>query len=130
MKRSLYSSRRHHERGEGRMKALLYLAFLISAVVVAVKVLPSYVNEYQLKDKMGEQARFAVVNHWTDEQIRENIYKVIDDLEIPAKREDIKVDHTHSGLTISVSYAVPVDFYVYKTDLNFTPSSAAVDIMK
>jgi len=66
----------------------------------------------------------------TDEQIRENIYKVIDDLEIPAKREDIKVDHTHSGLTISVSYAVPVDFYVYKTDLNFTPSSAAVDIMK
>ncbi len=112
------------------MKALLYLAFLISAVVVAVKVLPSYVNEYQLKDKMGEQARFAVVNHWTDEQIRENIYKVIDDLEIPAKREDIKVDHTHSGLTISVSYAVPVDFYVYKTDLNFTPSSAAVDIMK
>jgi hypothetical protein len=129
VKRSPQSSRRN-ERGEGRLKALLYLVFLIAAVVTAVKVVPSYVNEYQLKDKMGEQARFAVVNHWTDDQIRDNIYKVIDDLEIPAKREDIKVNHTHSGLTITVSYAIPVDFYVYKTDLKFTPTCDGLDIMK
>jgi hypothetical protein len=29
-----------------------------------------------------------------------------------------------------VSYTVPVDFLVYKTDLNFTPSSEGRDIMK
>jgi hypothetical protein len=33
-------------------------------------------------------------------------------------------------MAISVSYTVPVDLLVYKTDLNFSPSSEGVDIMK
>jgi hypothetical protein len=99
-------------------------------VYVAVKVVPVYVAEYQLKDKISEQARFAVVNHYTEEQIRDIIFKVIQDLEIPAKREDIKVENTGRGLQISVNYSVPVDLAVYKTEINFSPSSEGIDIMK
>jgi hypothetical protein len=121
---------RRGERGEGRLKAVLYFAFLIAGVYVAFKLVPVYVADYQLKDKMSEQARFAVVNRYTEDQIKDNIYRTIQDLDIPARREDVKVENTNHGIMITVSYTVPVDFLVYKTDLNFTPSSEGRDIMK
>lgn len=118
------------ERGEGKLKALVYTAFLVISVLVAIKVVPPYVAEYQLKDKIAEQARFAVVNRWPPDQIKDNIYKVIQDLDIPAQRDDVKVIPNNHGISISVNYTVPVDFWVYKTELNFTPSSDGLDIMK
>ena len=118
------------QRGEGKLKAVVYLAILIVAVFVAIKIVPVYVAEYQLKDKITEQARFAVVNRYTDEQIKDSIYRTIQDLDIPAKREDVKVAATNHGLTISVNYSVPVDFLVYQTEINFSPSSEGIDLMK
>jgi hypothetical protein len=121
---------RSGERGEGRLKAFVYTAILVIGVYLAFKLVPLYVAQYQLKDKMEEQARFAVVNRYTDDQIRDNLFRVIQDLDIPAKREDIKVASTNHGISISVAYTVPVDLLVYKTDLNFSSSSEGVDIMK
>jgi len=118
------------QRGEGRLKAIIYTAILAGAVYVAVKVVPIYVADYQLKDKISEQARFAVVNRYTDDQIKDILFKTIQDLDIPAKRDDIKVQATNHGLSISVNYSVPVDLAVYKTELNFSPSSEGIDIMK
>jgi hypothetical protein len=118
------------ERGEGRLKALLYFAFLIVAVFVAVKVLPAYVADYQLKDKMSETAKFAIVNRYTEDQIKDNIFHTIQDLDIPANRDDVKVANTNHGIEISVNYTVPVDFVFYKTDLNFATSSEGRDFMK
>lgn len=111
------------QRGEGRLKAILYTVVFVSFIFVAIKIVPPYVAEYQLVDKMQEQARFAVVNRSNDEQIRNIIYKEIQDLEIPAKREDIKVAASMQVVTISVDYTVPVDLLVYHLDLHFTPST-------
>jgi hypothetical protein len=122
-----YTSR---ERGEGKLKAIIYTAILIIGVYVAIKLVPVYVAEYQLKDKMSEQARFAVVNRYSEDQIKDILYKTVQDLDIPVKRDDIKVTNTSSGLNISVSYTVPVDLMVYKTDLTFSPSSQGIDLMK
>ena len=118
------------QQGEGKLKAIIYTLVLILGVYTAVKMVPPFVADYQLKDKIAEQARFAVVNRYPDDQVRDVIFKVIQDLDIPAKREDIKVDHTNHGLRISVSYTVPVDLKFYKTDLSFSPSSEGIDIMK
>lgn len=112
------------------MKAIVYFGLLIAAIFIAFKLVPAYVAEYQLKDKMTEQARFAIVNRYTEDQIKDSIFRTIQDLDIPAKREDVKVETTNQGLAISVSYKVPVDFLLYKTDLDFTPSAEGRDIMK
>ena len=130
MLRSGKSDSKRSQRGEGKLKAIVYTVILAAAVYVAVKVVPVYVAEYQLKDKISEQARFAVVNRYNEEQVRDIIFKVIQDLEIPAKREDIKVQSTNNGMRISVSYTVPVDLAVYKTELNFSPSSEGIDLLK
>jgi hypothetical protein len=114
---------RFRERGEGKIKAVLVTAVLAFAVYAAVKIVPPYAAEYQLADKMQEQARFAVVNRYTDEQIRDNVFKVVQDLDIPVKREAIKVEASQQIVKISVDYTVPIDLLVYHLDLHFTPSS-------
>ena len=112
------------------MKAIIYTTFLVAGVYVAFKTVPVYVNDYQLKDKMTEQAKFAIVNRYTEDQIKDNIYRTIQDLDIPATRDDVKVANTNNGIEISVNYTVPVDLLFYKTDLNFATSSEGRDYMK
>ena len=126
----LASSSKRSQRGEGRLKAIIYTVILFAGVFAAVKIVPVYVAEYQLSDKITEQARFAVVNRYSEDQIRDIIFKVIQDLDIPANREDIKVQNTNHGVMITVNYSVPVDFKVYKTEFNFSPSSEGRDLMK
>lgn len=114
---------RSHQRGAGKIKAIIVTAIIAFAVYAAVKIVPPYAAEYQLADKIQEQARFAVVNRYTDEQIRNNIFKVVQDLEIPVKREDIKVEASPQIVKISMDYTVPIDLLTYHLDLHFTPSS-------
>jgi hypothetical protein len=111
------------QQGAGTIKAILWTVLLIYGAFVAYKILPAYVAEYQLQDKMQEQAKFAVVNRYPEEQIRDSIFKVIKDLEIPVKREDIKITATQDVVRIAVDYSVPVDLLVYQMNLHFTPSS-------
>ena len=111
------------QQGGGTIKAILWTALLIYGAFVAYKILPAYVAEYQLADKMQEQARFAVVNRYPEEQIRDSIFKVVKDLEIPVKREDIKIEATQDVVRIACDYTVPVDLLVYQLNLHFTPSS-------
>jgi hypothetical protein len=115
--------RRRFERGEGKLKGIIIAAVVVLGIYSAFKILPAYVNDYQLSDKMQEQARFAVVNRYTEEQIRDNVFKIVQDLDIPAKREDIKVVSNNSVVKISMDYIVPVDLLMYHMDLHFTPSS-------
>jgi hypothetical protein len=116
-------STRRMERGGGTIKAILWTAILVYGAFVAYKIIPAYVAEYQLADKMQEQARFAVVNRYTEDQIRDNIFKVVQDLEIPVKRDQIKIVDTQQVVKISMDYTIPVDLLVYHLDLHFTPAS-------
>lgn len=115
---------RNSERGEGRFKAITVTVILVLGFYVAFKLVPIYVAEYQLNDKMQEEARYAVVNRYSDDKIKDEIMKEVADLEIPVKKEDITVSSTNREVKISIDYTVPVDLLFYHLDLHFTPSSA------
>ncbi|MCU1242616.1 MAG: hypothetical protein JWO71_3342 [Candidatus Acidoferrum typicum] len=115
--------RSHAQLGGGRIKAIAFTAILAFGVFAAFKLLPPYINEYQLADKMQEQARFGVVNRYTEDQIRETVFKEAQDLDVPIKKEEIKVLASPSVVRISLDYRVPIDLLVYKMELHFTPSS-------
>lgn len=117
------------QRGGASLKAIFYTIILVIGIFVAFKIVPAYVAEYQLSNKMDEQARFAVVNRYSEDQIRDIIYKEVQDLDIPAKREDIKITATQQVVKISLAYTVPVDLMVYSTELHFSPSSENKSIM-
>ena len=117
------------ERGEGKLKAIIVTAVLASLVYAAVKVVPPYVSEYQLSDKIQETARFASVTRSSEDKIRETIFKEIEDLNIPATKDDVKVTAVAGRVSITVDYSVPIDLMVYKFDLHFAPSSSNKDII-
>jgi hypothetical protein len=116
-------SRARNQRGESRFKAIAYTAFVVFGIFAAVKLLPPYIAEYQLADKMQEQARFAVVNRYSEDQIRETVFKEAQDLDVPIRKEEIKVLASASVVRISMDYTVPIDLLFYKMNLHFTPSS-------
>ncbi|HET9994926.1 MAG TPA: DUF4845 domain-containing protein [Candidatus Acidoferrum sp.] len=117
------TAHRRFERGAGKLKAIIYTAILVLGIYVAVKLVPPYMANYQLSDKMQEMARYSVVNRYSEEQIRDNLLKVMQDLDIPAKREAIKVSASNQMVKISLEYTVPVDLLFYHVDLHFSPSS-------
>jgi len=124
------SANRRSQCGEGKLKAIIFTLVIILGIYVAYKLVPPYVNEYQLQDKMEELARFGIVNRYSDEQVRENVFKTVQDLNLQMiKREDIKVTVTQATCRISLDYTVPVDMFFYSTELHFSPSSENKSIM-
>jgi hypothetical protein len=111
------------ERGEGTFKAILFTVVLVIAAYAAFKTVPAYVDNYQLKDKMQEIARYAVVNRESEEQIRDQVAKQLDDLRIPVKPDQIKIVALQKRVTINVDYAIPIDLAVYQTELHFSDNA-------
>jgi Domain of unknown function (DUF4845) len=123
--------RRRSQRGEGALKAIAFTVVGLFAIYLAFKLVPPYVSEYQLQDKMQEQARFGIVNRYTEEQVRDNVFKVAQDLDLQMiKREDIKVSVSLQTVKISLEYTVPVDMFFYSTELHFSPSSENKSLMQ
>ena len=120
-RRRVFSGRA--ELGGAKLKAIIITAALAFGAYSAYKLIPVYIANYQLSDRMVEESRFAVANRYTEDQVRELIYKEVVDLEIPAKREDIKVLASLQSVRISLDYTVPVDLLFYHMVLHFSPSS-------
>jgi hypothetical protein len=111
------------QQGGGALKAILWTALLVYAAYAGYKLIPVYIANYQLQDKMQEEARFAVVNRYSEDQVRDVIFKEVQELEIPTRKDEIKVYSTLQVVRISLDYTVPVDLLFYKMQLHFTPSS-------
>ena len=123
LKSNLQERRRRH-RGGSRLKAILWTVALLLLIYAGIELVPPYINQYQLQDKITAEVRFDTVNRKTDDQIRDIIFREIQDLNIPARREDIKVEiNTYHMVRISVEYTVPVDLFFYHTELHFVASS-------
>ena len=103
------------------MNAVLTLAILGAMIFVAVKVVPAVFANYQIQDAIETEARFAITNRKSPEEIREDVWKKTQELGIPVKRDDIRVTGSQSTIDISFNYAVPIDLQVYQFILNFHP---------
>lgn len=114
---------RREQLGAGHLKAVIVTVILVLAVYTCWKLVPPYINDYQLHDKLVEEARYASVNRRTDEELRKIVFQEIQDLGIPARLEDIKIDNMAHSVRITVDYTVPVDVLGYHAVLHFTPTS-------
>ncbi len=115
---------RERERGGARLKAIFWLLLLAAGGYVAFKLVPIYLANYQLQDKLQAVARFATVNHRTDDELREVIFREIQDRDIPAKRENIKIlENSPRRVSVSVDYSVDVDLKVHQLHLQFNPAA-------
>lgn len=119
MNRSNYNG----ERGGSKLSLIITLIIVGALGFAAVKIVPVYVEAYQFQDSIEAESRFALTGYpkKSVEDIRDDIYKKAQDLDIPAKREDIRVNVTNGSVEIGTDYSVPIDLKVYQYTLQFHP---------
>jgi hypothetical protein len=104
------------ERGGAKFKLVVTLAILGAMVFAAVKIVPVYFADYEFKDALNSESRFALTGYpkRNVEDIRDDVLKKALDLGIPAKREAIQVSLSNGAVDISLDYAVPIDLGFYQ----------------
>jgi hypothetical protein len=120
MDRSMIRKPQH---GGGTVKAIIWIVIIILLVYLGIKIVPPFVNYYDLRDHMDQTATFAAVGNQTEQQIREDILRKIRDLEIPGQSGDLKVVRGTRRVQISYHYVVEVPFLGYTIKLNFAPET-------
>lgn len=118
---SIVTSRRlrNSERGGSRVKLFLLLVLLGSMIFAGVKILPIYINNYQIQDAIESEARFAIGNRLTQKDIHDNVWKKVNEIGIPVDENGLKITANPGAVQISLDYSVPVDLLVYKFILDF-----------
>lgn len=101
----------------------LTLLVLVAMAVAAFKIAPPYINNYQFQDALNTEAEFALTAYprRTPDDIRKEIWKKAQDLDIPADPQDIRLDMSNTNVNISLDYSIPIDLYVYQFTLQFHP---------
>lgn len=117
----------NQQRGAGKIKAIIVTLILVAMGFALFQIAPAFMDNYWVQDAMVNEARVAAVNRKTDEEIREVIWKVVQERQIkatpPLHREDIRVDYMGRAVNISMKYSIAIDLYFYKFSLNFTPNA-------
>jgi hypothetical protein len=111
---------RSGERGGGKINLLLTLIVVGFLVFAGIKIVPVYVNNYELQDSMETEARFAVSNRKTPVQIREDVWKKVVELGVPAKQDNLKVTYGQDGtIQLTLDYTVGINLLVYQWNKDF-----------
>jgi len=110
------------ESGKITFKAILSLAFIAAVIYTAVKVIPVYVNNYQLQDYVENQTPFWLTQRASAEAIQKNILAKSDELGLPIAADNVTVEANQNRVNVSIDYHVPVDLKVCTLPLHFTVS--------
>ena len=109
--------------GKMTFKAILSLAFLAALAYSGIKIIPVYVNNYQLQDYIQTQTPFWLTQRATAETVRKNVLAKAQDLNLPLAADDVTVEAGQNKVSVSIDLHVPVDLKVYTLQLHFTDSS-------
>ena len=118
------------ERGFLTFSGLLLLLVVAAIIFAAYRLLPPYIDNYQLQDSMEDIARTATyAQKMTEEEIRDQVLGQARQLGIPLRAEQVAVQRSGTTVNISASYDVPVDLLVRQLDLQFSPAAGNRNIM-
>jgi hypothetical protein len=102
---------RNRERGESRLGFIITLVVFLVGVFLAVKIVPVRIDGYQFREMLREEARYASVNR-NDSAVVQRILDSAESLDIPLKKENVKIRRSKVEVVISASYEKPVDLSV------------------
>ena len=107
----------------GSLKLLLGLFIIVGGGFAAAKLFPPYFENYQFQDAIKDEATHDTYSPKTEADIRETVFKLAQQDDIPVTLEGIQVQRQGSQfngmIIIHVPYAVHVDLLVYAMDLHF-----------
>jgi hypothetical protein len=107
--------------GSSKMSLVLTLFVVGFLIFSAVSIVPALFAKYQLQDAIETESRFAVIDRKGENDIREDVWKKMQELDIPATKDAIRVSVAQRDVSITVDYSVPVDLKIYQFNLEFHP---------
>ena len=117
---------RPSDTGVGSLRVLFVLLVLGALVYVAIKIIPVYVNTYEVQDYIRQLAIKASVGRVSAEAVQDQVVAHAVEKDLPVTRDDVKVTINGGKIRIEMDYNVPVDLKFYTLSLHFTPSSEDV----
>lgn len=119
------------QHGGARLRLLVFLLIFGTLAYVGWKTIPPYVAEYELEDWMRTQTPYFLVNHMPDDTLRDAIMKELQDRDIPAGKDDVKIQSNNARMIkYEVDYSVPLDFGFYQTALHFSAKSDSQSLIQ
>lgn len=109
------------QQGSGKSGCFFALLMLAALAYLGYKIVPPLFSNYQLKDAVDELATFGLVGQHKENpgaEIQSAVLKKAEELDIPLKKENVKVQLGDSRVEITVTYTVPIELpgYVYNWD--------------
>lgn len=115
--------RRYADLGASRFKTVLALAFLAAVVYCGIKIIPVYVNAYELDDYISTQTPYWLTQRVSTDSVRNSILAKAQELNLPISPDQIKINASGARVAVSLDYTVPVNLIVYTIQLHFAPSA-------
>jgi len=111
------------ERGSSKLNLLITLIVLGAMGYAGIKIVPVYVENYQFQDAIETESRFAMTGYpkKSPDDVRQEIYKKAQELGLPVKADDIRINMTNGSCDIDVQYSVTFDLAVYQWTHDFHP---------
>ena len=109
--------------GKGSAKAYFWLLVLLFLGYISIKVIPLYINNYELQNYLEEQTPFWVTQHASSDVVRARVLAKAQDLDLPISKDDVQVEASQAKVVVTIDYTIPVDLKVYTLNLHFTPHS-------
>jgi hypothetical protein len=110
------------------LKMAFGLAVMAAMVIVGVKVVPVYFNNYEFEDAVKNEALQATYSSRTEDDIRDTVIKRAKDYDIALTPKQVKVSRTgqngNGNLSIDVVYTMDINLPGYSTTVEFHPSSS------
>ena len=111
------------------IRAIIAVVVLLVGGFLLFKTLPAMWGEFKLTQLLEEQAVFYTYNNKSDQEIASAISKKAAAHGVALTPEQVTVQRTNAGLTLTANYSVHVDLPGYPLDLNFKPSSNNKNVM-
>jgi hypothetical protein len=117
--------RRASERGELKAQVIMTFAFFALVLYLGFKFVPVYIAAYDFDSAMKTQAQYAGGAKSEAVIVKELLAKAAE-LELPIKKENIKIQRNTSKIVIRADYTVPVSTVFFTYQWRFTEEESAV----
>jgi len=114
---------RHDERGFLTVTGVLMILVLAAMIFAAFKLLPPYINNYQLQDAIENISRTATYNRATEADIRKVVLDEARDIGVTLDPSQVDVVKAGVTVNIAIDYYIDVDLIVRQMELHFTPQA-------
>lgn len=110
------------QQGEGNIKFLIVLVILGAIAYACFKIVPPYVNNYQLQDTCDAESRMFAAHQKTEERVRAAVFSEVQGLGISIPREAVHVEIMGRKVRVSVDYNATVSVFGVDIPLEFHPA--------